>query len=99
MPSPFSDVVFWTSVVLCVVAQFGILRSVFAPREAPPPRAGLPVPRRVAEVIWAVVPAVGLAALLLLTWRAIHPRTAPSPAAAVTALAGGSAAVGGGGDR
>ena len=86
MPSPLSDAVFWTSVVLCAVAQLGILRSVFAPREAPAPPAGVPSPRRLTEVLWAVVPAVGLAALLVLTWRAMHRRAegAAAPISATT---------------
>ena len=77
MPASLADLVFWTSVALCAVAQFGILRSVLAPRDAPLPRAGAPTIGRAGEIVWAVVPAIGLAILLAMTWRAIH----PSPAA------------------
>jgi len=79
MPASLADLVFWTSAALCAVAQFGILRSVLAPRDVPAPRAGAPTIRRAGEIVWAVVPAIGLAILLAMTWRAIHP-TPPPPA-------------------
>ncbi|MFL5575892.1 MAG: hypothetical protein ACJ79S_08000 [Gemmatimonadaceae bacterium] len=86
----FPDLVFWTSVVLCAVAQAAILRSVLIVRHTPPPGAPSSVPRvrRGVEIVWAVVPAVGLALLLALTWRAIHPadRRRPAPAPLSTAL-------------
>jgi hypothetical protein len=97
MPSPFSDVVFWAAVALCAVAQVGILRPLVTPRRGPAPSAHVPVARRGTEVLWAVVPAVGLTLLLLVTWRAIHPRpaTGPAPTApALTMLLDGAAAPG-----
>lgn len=83
------DVVFWASVVLCAVAQVAILRSVFVARHTPPPIAPSAVPpvRRAVEIVSALVPAVALAALLALTWRAIHPVDArPSTAAPLTTV-------------
>jgi heme/copper-type cytochrome/quinol oxidase subunit 2 len=49
--------------------------------------------RRGAELLWAVVPALALAAVLFLTWRAMHPRAAAAPASpgAVIVSAGGRA--------
>ena len=66
-----ADAVFWIAVACCVVAQVAILRSVMAARRgavSPPARQGR-------EILWAVLPALALAATLLLTWRAMHPRT------------------------
>lgn len=63
---------FWLAVVCCVVAQVEIVRSAF---KTPP--AGdntVPRPSRWSEVVWTVVPAVGLALVLAFTWRAIHAR-------------------------
>lgn len=96
MPSPFADVIFWTAVALCAVAQLGILRPLVAPRQAPRSSARVPVARRATEVLWALLPAIGLGVLLLVTWRAIHPRAAstPPPAPATTVLLDRAAARG-----
>jgi heme/copper-type cytochrome/quinol oxidase subunit 2 len=84
----FPDVVFWTSVVLCAVAQVAILRSVLLVRHVPPAGApaGVPPVRRAVETVWAVVPAVALAVLLALTWRAIHPAGTRGPAAPLSTV-------------
>ena len=72
MSFSFADGLFWLSVACCALAQFFILRSVGASRRA---RAGA-VPftggRGIMEVVWAVLPAVGLAVLLVFTWRAVR---------------------------
>jgi hypothetical protein len=74
----FADGLFWTSVACCAFAQFFILRSVGGSRHvrSPGPMARLPRQRGGVELLWAVVPAVALAVLLLFTWRAI--RAAPA---------------------
>lgn len=69
-----ADAIFWIAVVSCAVAQIGILRSTIAARAG---YAASPARRpatRVEEVVWAVAPAVALAALLFFTWRAVHPK-------------------------
>ena len=78
MPSALDDAIFWVSVVICAVAQGAILRSVFgasaeAAPAAPAAPAGVPRPRRVVEIVWAIVPPIALAVLFAFTWRAIHP--------------------------
>ena len=89
MLSPhYRDVLFWLFVALCVVAQLGILRPLVAPRAAPEARPGVPATRPVIEVLWTVVPAIGLALLLAFTWRAMHPADSANravPAASVLA--------------
>jgi heme/copper-type cytochrome/quinol oxidase subunit 2 len=68
----FADGLFWASVACCAFAQFFILRSVGGRRHVPEPTAHLPRQRGGMELVWAAVPAVALAVLLLFTWRAIR---------------------------
>jgi hypothetical protein len=82
MPISFADAIFWLGVASCAVAQAAILRSVLRMRRAQGASEGLPRPRFLVEVAWAVLPAVALAMLLVATWRTMHPRvpgaTAPT---------------------
>jgi len=108
--SPFAaDAIFWVAVVCCAVAELFILRSTFAARgrrrpsgdDPAGPRRAEPLPplRRIAELAWAVVPAVALALVLAATWRALHPAPtstrAPLPAERLTAREGTQAPRGG----
>lgn len=83
-----ADAVFWVALVCCVVAQVAILRSALA-RHLPPADApsSLPATRRGIEIVWAVLPAVALAVVLVLTYRAVQARPsatgAPVPASEV----------------
>ncbi|MBV9880110.1 MAG: hypothetical protein JO180_06410 [Gemmatirosa sp.] len=74
--TPFlADAIFWIAVVSCAVAQIAILRATAAARAG---YAASPARRpagRVTEVVWAVLPPLALIGVLLLTWRALHPRT------------------------
>lgn len=72
MVIPFADTIFWIAVVSCLVAQIAIVRSVFRMR-GETPAGGLPRPRTGVEMAWVIVPAIALAGVLALTWRAIHP--------------------------
>ena len=80
--SLFIDALFWVAVACCVVAQLAIVRSVLrAGARAVPHEAGdrdvgvrpLPQSRRVVELLWVLIPAVALAAVLFATWRTMHP--------------------------
>ena len=53
---------FWAAALVCGVAHLAIVASVV--------RSG---PRRRLEIAWAVIPAVALAAVLVMTWRGMHP--------------------------
>ena len=95
-----ADATFWIAVVACLVAQLAITRSVLVARQPAPEE--LPAGARVApanrslELGWAILPAVGLAAVLVLTWKALHPAadaTATVPAGSAVTLAGGDAEV------
>lgn len=70
----------------CVVAQIEIVRSAF--KTSPASDGTVPAPSRWSEVVWTVIPAVGLALVLVFTWRAIEARQAtdairPAPASAI----------------
>ncbi|HEV7991578.1 MAG TPA: hypothetical protein VGP25_07115 [Gemmatimonadaceae bacterium] len=78
----FADGLFWTSVACCLVAQLLILRSVLGARHLPPPGADVPRSRGAVEMLWALVPAVALAVLLVFTWRAMREHAAATPTVA-----------------
>jgi heme/copper-type cytochrome/quinol oxidase subunit 2 len=84
----FADGLFWASVACCALAQFFILRSVGGRRHVPEPTAHLPRQRGALEMVWAFVPAVALAVILVFTWRAIRaaPIGAERSASAVEAV-------------
>lgn len=82
MRPSFADGLFWSSVACCAYAQFLILRSVGGRRHvAEPSAAPMRRPRGATELLWAVVPALALAALLVATWRTMQsdPARAGSP--------------------
>ena len=86
MPSLFANGLFWTSVACCAVAQIFIIRSVRGARYVPEPTAMMPRTRNAVEMLWAVLPAVGLVVLLTFTWRAIQSNSAArSPGASAPA--------------
>ena len=74
----FADGLFWTSVACCVIAQLYIIRSVRGARHVPEPSASMPRQRGGLELLWAILPAIGLAILMLFTWRAMQ-RPIPTP--------------------
>jgi heme/copper-type cytochrome/quinol oxidase subunit 2 len=79
MSFSFADGLFWLSVACCALAQFFIIRSVGAARRASAPAAAMPRQRGALEMLWAVLPAVGLAVLLVFTWRAVRSASADTP--------------------
>ena len=76
MPHIVVTGLFWASVACCLIAQLFIVRSVLGARHLPKPDASLPRANGSVELMWAVVPAVALAVLLVFTWRAIEERHA-----------------------
>jgi len=69
-----STLLFWASVACCLVAQVLIVRSVVGARRLPAASPELPRANAGVELMWAVLPALALGALLLFTWRAIDVR-------------------------
>ena len=74
MSNALADAIFWVAVASCTVAQIAILRSIFttSPEGAPAAAPGAPRIHRAMEIVWAILPAIALAGVLLLTWRAMH---------------------------
>ena len=60
-PALLAEVLFWLAALACAVAHLGILRSLL--------RA---TPRRLIDFTWAVIPALVLAAVLIVTGRRMH---------------------------
>jgi heme/copper-type cytochrome/quinol oxidase subunit 2 len=91
VPHSLAEIVFWLSVACCLVAQVLIVRSVLAARRLPAVRPELPRANPGVELMWAVVPGIALAVLMLFTWRAIRERdvrsATPANIAAPTAAA------------
>jgi hypothetical protein len=88
MISVLREAIFWVAVASCFVAQVAITRSALrAKRGVVRGDADVPHPPRLAETAWTLVPAVGLALVLLATWQVIH-RPASDDATAVPPAAG-----------
>ena len=72
MTRQIAEIVFWIAAAACAIAELVILRTVFAPHSDAHSSASVPHSPRGTEMLWAVLPAIALAALLSATWRAIH---------------------------
>jgi heme/copper-type cytochrome/quinol oxidase subunit 2 len=70
LTNPLAEPIFWIAAVICIVAEIALLRSAFVPHRQT--AESLPHSQRGLEMIWAIVPAIGLAILLAATWRAVH---------------------------
>ena len=80
------ETIFWIAAVCCLVAQVAIVRSTM--RSHAPAATGqqVPRPRAGAELAWVLLPALLLAGVFALTWRAMHEAPiAPSAQVSVTA--------------
>ena len=69
---PFAAPIFWIATAICVVAELFILRSAFFPRRVNTGSESIAHSPRGAEMMWAIIPAIGLIFLLTATYRAIH---------------------------
>ena len=79
IPSPLlRESIFWIAAIICVVAEIAILRSMFrgsrvaTPDRSPAVDAEVPRGRPVAEIIWAILPAVALIVILVVTRGAVR---------------------------
>jgi heme/copper-type cytochrome/quinol oxidase subunit 2 len=71
---------FWIAAASCVVAQLALVWSAIrAPMAAPTEPTSVRMPRRGTEIAWTIVPAIGLAVLLVFTWRETHRAAAADP--------------------
>jgi hypothetical protein len=78
MTASFAAALFWLSVVCCVVAEVAIVRATLRvsrlsaePAATPSGTTTLPRPRRALELLWVILPALALAAVLGATWRTV----------------------------
>jgi hypothetical protein len=69
-----TDLLFWLAAAVCLACHAAILRSVLRSAFGAPQPDAVPVRRRVAEVVWAILPALVLAAVFVATWRSMHTR-------------------------
>jgi hypothetical protein len=79
MSTALLDAFFWIAVVGCAISQLFILRAVFRtlpPRVSSDEASSLPVPHRLQEIGWAILPAFLLIAVFVGAWRALHPDSA-----------------------
>ena len=68
-----ADAIFWVAVACCSVAQLAIIRSAIVSPASPADSGIRTTPaRRAAEIAWAVIPGIALAAVLAFTWQAMH---------------------------
>jgi len=73
MNQPLAEAVFWIAALACAAAEIAILRSTFAARRIPKSEL-VPAASRGGEVAWAIIPAVALSCLLVVTWQRIEAR-------------------------
>jgi heme/copper-type cytochrome/quinol oxidase subunit 2 len=73
----WTDTIFWAAAACCALSQAAIVWSALRARAQRPD--GSASPPRAIEVAWTIVPAVGLALVLFVTWRVLHaaPLVAP----------------------
>jgi heme/copper-type cytochrome/quinol oxidase subunit 2 len=69
-----SDIIFWLAAACCALSQAAIVRSALRARAQRPD--GSASPTKAIEVAWTILPALMLALVLVLTWRALHPAPA-----------------------
>jgi hypothetical protein len=73
MNQPLAEAVFWIAALACAVAELAILRSTFAARRVEKSDL-VPAAGRSGELAWAVIPALALCALLVVTRQRIEAR-------------------------
>ena len=73
MNQPLADIIFWVAAVACVIAEIAILRSTFVARRVTKSES-VPSASQTGELVWAVIPAIALAVVLVATWQRIEAR-------------------------
>ena len=73
MNQPLAETIFWIAAIACVIAEIAILRSTFAARRIRKSEL-VPASSTAGELVWAVIPALALSAVLIATYRRIEGR-------------------------
>lgn len=77
--STIAGAIFWIAVACCAAAQIAIVRAmVRSPQRRDEPGSQAPVRGRGLELAWALIPAVMLGLVLVLTWHAVRSASAPA---------------------
>jgi len=71
MNQPLADAIFWVSAFACVIAEIAILRSTYVARRVEKSNL-VPASSRTGEIVWAIIPALVLAALFGSTWQKVQ---------------------------
>ena len=67
-----TSTIFWLAAACCAVAQVALLWSAIrAPMSGSTESASMRMPSRASEIVWTIIPAIGLAVLLVFSWRAV----------------------------
>jgi heme/copper-type cytochrome/quinol oxidase subunit 2 len=77
-----TSTLFWIAAACCAVAQVALIWSAIrAPMSGSTESASMRMPSRASEIAWTIVPAIGLALLLVFSWRAVarHEQLSPDP--------------------
>ena len=75
MNQPLAEAIFWVAALACGAAELAILRFTFAARRTEKSEL-VPVASRGGEAAWAIIPAIVLACLFVVTWQRIEARDA-----------------------
>jgi heme/copper-type cytochrome/quinol oxidase subunit 2 len=75
MNQPLAEAIFWIAAFACVVAEIALLRFAFAARRIQQSEL-VPTASRSGEIVWAIIPAVALFFLLVVTWQKVEARGA-----------------------
>lgn len=71
MNQPLADAIFWIAAIACVIAEIAILRSTYVAQRVEK-SALVPAARQSGEIVWAIIPALGLSVLLAFTWQKVQ---------------------------
>ena len=73
MSPAMTATLFWVAVACCAIAQIALIWSAIrAPMAGSTESASMRMPSRASEIAWTIIPAIGLAVLLVFTWRETH---------------------------
>ena len=73
MSQPLAETIFWIAAAACAIAEIAILRFSFAAQRANKSDL-VPAAPRSGEIVWAIIPALALIAVLFATWQRIEAR-------------------------
>jgi heme/copper-type cytochrome/quinol oxidase subunit 2 len=79
MSPALNATIFWVAAVCCAIAQIALIWSAIRAPMSSSAEAPVRMPSRASEIGWTIIPAIGLAVLLVFTFRATHRQTPADP--------------------